>query len=286
MESIELMTTEEARGVRYILMDIDDTITLEGKLLASSYSALWKLKEAGLRVIPVTGRPAGWCDLIAREWPVDGVVGENGALAFWEEPVSGGVSAGGASASGEKPARLPVLKAVYHPSAVKNNHPVLERVKKRAFEEFPELRMAKDQFARLFDIAIDFAEEDPVLPLSTAERIRSIAEEEGAIAKVSSIHVNIWMGKYDKLSMAETFLKTRFNWKAGAGDREVVFVGDSPNDEPMFKRFPLACGVANVRRYEALIKNLPAYVASKECGEGFAEIAEIILGKRKVKKEK
>ena len=75
MKQIAEMTAEEASGLRYILMDIDDTLTREGKLLASSYSALWKLKEAGLKVIPVTGRPAGWCDLIAREWPVDGVVG-------------------------------------------------------------------------------------------------------------------------------------------------------------------------------------------------------------------
>jgi hydroxymethylpyrimidine pyrophosphatase-like HAD family hydrolase len=269
MKPIDLMTAEEAAGVRYILMDIDDTITREGKLLAASYSALWKLKEAGLKVIPVTGRPAGWCDLIAREWPVDGVVGENGALAFWEEPAAGG-----------KQGRLPVLKAEYHPNAIKNDHPVLARVKERAFKEYPALRMAKDQFARLFDIAIDFAEEDPVLPLSAAERIRAIAGEEGAIAKVSSIHVNIWMGNYDKLSMAERFLSHRFGWRRGAGDTEVVFVGDSPNDEPMFKRFPLAAAVANVRRYEALIKNLPAYIASGECGEGFAEIAGVILNKR------
>jgi hydroxymethylpyrimidine pyrophosphatase-like HAD family hydrolase len=140
--------------------------------------------------------------------------------------------------------------------------------------------MAKDQFARLFDIALDFAEEDPVLPLKAAERIRAIAEEEGAIAKVSSIHVNIWMGRYDKLSMAERFLSRRFGWKSGAGDLEVVFAGDSPNDEPMFSRFPLSCGVANVRRYGDLIKRLPAYIASKECGWGFTEIAETILSKR------
>ena len=257
------MTAEEAAGIRYILMDIDDTLTREGKLLSSSYSALWKLKEAGLILIPVTGRPAGWCDLIAREWPVDGVIGENGALAFWEEPGA--------------PGKLPVLKAEYHPDAIKNDHPVLERLKQRAFKEIPELRLAKDQFARLFDIAIDFAEEDPVLPLSAAERVRTIAEEEGAIAKVSSIHVNVWMGNYNKLSMAERFLAKRFGWQSGQGDREVVFVGDSPNDEPMFARFPLACGVANINRYKGLIKNFPAYVASKECGEGFAEIAEVIL---------
>ena len=265
------MTPEEAAGIRYILMDIDDTITREGKLLAASYNALWKLKEAGLRVIPVTGRPAGWCDLIAREWPVDGVVGENGALVFWEEP-------GGEDDS----ARLrPRLRAEYHPKAVRNDHPALKRIRERAFAEVPLLREAKDQFARLFDLALDFAEEEPVLPLSAAERVRAIALEEGARAKVSSIHVNIWMGDYDKLSMTEHFLKSRFGWRPGPGDREVVFAGDSPNDEPMFARFPLACAVANIRRYEGLIRHYPAFAAGKECGEGFAEIAETILEKRR-----
>ena len=285
MKPIALMTAQEARQVRYMLMDIDDTLTRQGKLLASSYTALWKLKEAGLKVIPVTGRPAGWCDLIARQWPVDGVVGENGALVLWEEPRSGPTEAGPAEADlaglEEPQAPLPVLEARFHPNAVRNDHPALTRVMERAFAEFPELRLAKDQFARLFDMAIDFAEEDPVLPLSTAERVRAIAEEEGAMAKVSSIHVNIWIGEYNKLSMAEQFLANRFGWQAGAGDGEVIFVGDSPNDEPMFARFPLACGVANLYRYNGLIKNFPAYVASKENGEGFAEIAEHVLLKRK-----
>jgi HAD superfamily hydrolase (TIGR01484 family) len=276
MKPIAEMTADEAAGVRFVLMDIDDTLTKEGKLLASSYAALWKLKEAGLKVIPVTGRPAGWCDLIAREWPVDGVVGENGALAFWEESPEQAP----AEASRIEGRRLPLLKAEFHPRAIRNDHPVLGRVKERALGEFPELRIAKDQFARLFDLALDFAEEDPVLPLAAAERVKAIAEEEGAMAKVSSIHVNIWMGKYDKLSMAEMFLSRRFAWQSGPGDREVVFVGDSPNDEPMFARFPLACAVANVGRYRHLIKNLPAFAASRECGDGFAEIAEIILAKR------
>jgi HAD superfamily hydrolase (TIGR01484 family) len=262
------MTAAEAAGLRYILMDIDDTITRGGKLLASSYGALWKLKEAGLAVIPVTGRPAGWCDLVAREWPVDGVVGENGALAFWEEP---------APAAG----RLPVLKTEFHPGAVRNDHPALARVRDRALGEFPGLRIAKDQFARLFDLALDFAEEDPVLPLSAAERVRDIALEEGAMAKVSSIHVNVWMGNYDKLSMVERFLGRRFGWRPADGGRDLVFVGDSPNDEPMFARFPLSCAVANIRRYEGLIRHYPAFAASKECGEGFAEIAAAILEKRR-----
>jgi hydroxymethylpyrimidine pyrophosphatase-like HAD family hydrolase len=182
-------------------------------------------------------------------------------MAFWEEPGS-------------------VLKAEYHPNAVRNNHSVLERIKEKASAEFPELRVAKDQFARLFDIALDFAEEEPVLPLSAAQRIQKIAEEEGAVARISSIHVNIWMGDYNKLSMVERFLARRFGWKPGAEDREVLFVGDSPNDEPMFARFPLTCAVSNIERYANLIKQKPAYVASKECGDGFAEIARIFLEKR------
>ncbi|MDR1373381.1 MAG: HAD-IIB family hydrolase [Treponema sp.] len=283
MKSVSEMSPAEALGLRYILMDIDDTITREGKLPASSYAALWKLKEAGLAVIPVTGRPAGWCDLIAREWPVDGVIGENGALVFWEE------SAGEDVPGTEHPEtqtygsaqRRPRFRSEYHPNAVRNDHPVLKRIREQALAEIPLLRDAGDQFARLFDIALDFAEEEPVLPLSAAERVRAIALAEGARAKVSSIHINIWMGDYDKLSMTGHFLQSRFGWLPGTGDREVVFVGDSPNDEPMFARFPLACAVANIRRYEGLIRHYPAFAAEKECGEGFAEIAEMILKKRR-----
>ncbi len=265
MRSISELSHSEARGIRFILMDIDDTLTKEGKLLSESYASLWDLKSAGLVVIPVTGRPAGWCDLIAREWPVDGVVGENGALAFWEEPSSRG---------------LPVLRQIFDPGAVRNDHPVLERVRSRALAEVPGLRVAKDQFARMFDLALDFAEEDPVLPLDEARRVAALAEEEGAVAKVSSIHVNVWMGRYDKLSMAERLLSLRFGWDAGRDLHEVVFVGDSPNDEPMFARFPLSCGVANVLKYQSLMQRLPTFHSDAECGIGFAEIARTILDRR------
>jgi HAD superfamily hydrolase (TIGR01484 family) len=262
MKPIAEMSPREARGIRFVLMDIDDTLTLGGKLPARAYDALWKLGDAGLKVIPVTGRPAGWCDLIAREWPVVGVVGENGALAFWEEPGTA----------------RPVLKQRFHRNAVRNDHPALGRVRERALAEIPGLRVAKDQFARLFDLALDCAEEDPALPPETAARVCAIAAWEGAQAKLSSIHVNVWMGRYDKLSMAEEFLRGRFGWDGEEG--EVVFVGDSPNDEPMFARFPLACAVANIRRYGAFIKHPPGFVASQEGGEGFAEIVSALLEKR------
>jgi hydroxymethylpyrimidine pyrophosphatase-like HAD family hydrolase len=71
-----LLPRSDAAGIRFVLFDIDDTITEKGLLPEESYSALWALRRAGIAAIPVTGRPAGWCDLIARQWPVAGVVGE------------------------------------------------------------------------------------------------------------------------------------------------------------------------------------------------------------------
>lgn len=258
MLPIHSMTEKEAAKIRFVLMDIDDTLTTGGKLTDASYSALWKLKGAGFTVVPITGRPAGWCDLIAREWPVDGVVGENGAFAFWE-------------GEGKR------LRAMTHPDAVRNTSPVLARVLERAMREVPGCRPAKDQFSRLYDVAIDFAEEEPVLPLSDALRIKAICDSEGAKAKVSSIHVNAWLGAYDKLSMATRYLGERFGYDDGRDRQSVVFVGDSPNDEPMFAHFPNACAVANVRRYESMMTELPRFVASLEGGAGFAEIAEVLL---------
>ncbi len=72
----------DARGVRAVLVDIDETLTTAGKLTGAAYAALERLHAAGRIVVPVTGRPAGWCDHIARMWPVDAVVGENGAFYF------------------------------------------------------------------------------------------------------------------------------------------------------------------------------------------------------------
>ena len=68
--------------IAYVLTDIDDTLTNNGRLPAVAFTAMERLKDAGIKTIPITGRPAGWCDHIARMWPVDGVVGENGAFYF------------------------------------------------------------------------------------------------------------------------------------------------------------------------------------------------------------
>jgi hydroxymethylpyrimidine pyrophosphatase-like HAD family hydrolase len=267
MKPLACLGVEAAKKIRYVLMDIDDTLTTAGKLPAAAYDALWRLKAAGLRTVPVTGRPAGWCDLIAREWPVDGVVGENGAFVFWERAAEQG------SFGGRR-----TLCQYFHPGAVRNDHGALARIRDRALAEVAGLRIAKDQFGRLFDLALDFAEEEPALPLEAAEQVLAIAAGEGARAKISSIHVNVWMGDYDKRFMSEYFLRNMLGWRGDT--EEVAFAGDSPNDEPMFERFPCSCAVANIARYTGRLKHFPAYTAAGEGGEGFAEIAAALIAKR------
>ncbi len=253
------LEARDAGTIRYVLFDIDDTITKDGYLLAESFDALWRLKAAGLVAVPVTGRPAGWCDLIARQWPVSGVVGENGAFAFFQ--VDG------------------KLERLYHPNAPAPEATAvrLQELGAEACDEFPGLRVAKDQRYRLFDVALDFAEEEPNLGLDLARSVKEFCEERGAIAKVSSIHVNAWFGRYDKLSMAEYFLASRFLYDPERDEASVLYCGDSPNDEPMFKRFSYSCGVANVLSYETLLQHHPKYVTSRPYGYGFAEMVDILL---------
>jgi HAD superfamily hydrolase (TIGR01484 family) len=259
MRPIESMTAAEARGVKFVLFDIDDTITESGRLLRQSYDALWDLSAAGLVVIPVTGRPAGWCDLIARQWPVSGVVGENGAFSFYLEDGT--------------------LQRLLH-TAAPNPDTVRARLTdlgSRALREYPGLRIAKDQPYRIFDVALDFAEEEPNLGLELASRVKRFCEANGAVAKVSSIHVNAWFGDYDKLSMAEQFLSSRFGFDPILDSSSVLYFGDSPNDEPMFRRFELSCGVANVKNYAQLLGVEPKFVTQRPFGYGFAEGVDVLL---------
>jgi HAD superfamily hydrolase (TIGR01484 family) len=269
MEPIANLQAAEARGIKYVLTDIDDTITTNAMLTADAYRAVWRLHEAGFVVIPVTGRAAGRCDIISREWPVDAVIAESGGVVFWEEKKTGETH--------------PYLHIDPNPKAVRNTSPVLERIKTRALAEVPGCRPARDQFSRLYDMSIDYAEESP-LTYADALKIRAIAREEGARANISSIHVNIWLGDYDKLATAEWFLQKRYGWKpgpasAGGGDGEVFYMGDAPNDEPMFARFPLACAVANIARYKGQVTHYPRFVARHECGEGFCEIVNELVTK-------
>ena len=264
MKPIASFPAETARRIVCILTDIDDTLTTDGHLPAASYAALEKLRGAGLAVVPVTGRPAGWCDMIARFWPVDGVIGENGAFYFRHDPI----------------ARKMVRKFIATEAERAANRSKLLALSERILSEVPGAAISADQLYREADLAIDFCEDVPALPRAAVDRIVWLFENAGGIAKVSSIHVNGWFGCYDKLAMTRIFLRERLGLDLDKVRERIVFCGDSPNDAPMFGFFPYACGVANVRDFEGAIAATPAFIASKRGADGFVEIAERILSAR------
>jgi len=247
--------------VRGVLADIDDTLTTDGRLLGIAYGALERLHEAGLLVIPVTGRPAGWCDHIARMWPVDAVVGENGA--FWFRYDAG--------------QRKLYKRYVVSPEERARRAARLDAIAERITREVPGAAVASDQPYREADLAIDFREDVAPLDRAAVAHIVSIMESEGLTAKVSSIHVNGWFGDYDKLSTTRRMLKEDFDIDLDS-DRELfVFAGDSPNDQPMFAYFPNAVGVANVLEMADLMTAFRKWITPSAGAAGFAELADALI---------
>ena len=248
-----------------LFLDIDDTLTIEGRLPAHAYAALEALHDSGLRVVPITGRPAVWCDHFARMWPVDAVVGENGAFYFWHDPDA-------------KKLRQRFLADDATRAA---NAERLKLVAAEILQAVPGCALASDQFCRVADIAIDFCEDVPALPKSEVERIAALMRAAGMTAKISSIHVNGWFGDYDKLSMARRLMQERYGIDLDRERQRYLFIGDSPNDEPMFGYFPQAVGVANVAEFTADMTNPPAYVTDGRGGDGFVELAQRLLQARR-----
>ncbi len=247
--------------IGYVLTDIDDTLTNNGRLPAVAFTALERLRKAGIKTIPITGRPAGWCDHIARMWPVDAVVGENGAFYMHHD---------------EK--RRVLRRRFLAPDAERaRNRAKLADIGAMILREVPGTALASDQNYRETDLAIDFCEDVAPLPRAEVERIVALMQGAGMTAKVSSIHVNGWFGDYDKLAMTRTLFTEVFGIDLDAERARYVFVGDSPNDAPMFAYFPNAVGVANVRAFLDRIPTPPAYVAVAEAGDGFAELAQALL---------
>jgi len=239
-----------------VLTDIDDTLTSDGRITADAYCALEKLHRAGVVLIPVTGRPAGWCDHFARMWPIDAVVGENGAFWFRYNHHDRRMERHFVAADQVRVARRQHLEAV---AAI-------------ILREVPGARIASDQHYRDADLAIDYCEDVERLDDAAVGRIVAIMTSQGLTAKVSSIHVNGWHGTHDKLKTTLALLGERFNIGADARDR-FAFVGDSPNDQPMFEYFSCSIGVANVRNFAAQMGVLPRYVTDSASGAGFAEFA-------------
>ena len=261
MKPLDQIPDTLRQSLRGIFSDIDDTITTNGMLSAEAYSAIENISEQGIDFIPITGRPAGWCDMIARFWPVRGVIGENGAFFF----------------SYDRKKKKMIRRYIQSQKERLEGLKKLEIIKQNVLKKVTGSAVASDQFSRISDLAIDFCEDVPELPIEAVKKIEEIFVESGATAKISSIHVNGWFGDYNKLEMTRIFTKEILDIDLDLNKDEFVFCGDSPNDEPLFQYFRNSCGVANVKDFKSEMIHLPTYVSDLKGGKGFVEICKKLL---------
>lgn len=261
------------RGLRGVLTDIDDTLTRQGQLQAAALEALQALQAAGLPVIAVTGRPQGWCEPFARAWPLRAIVAENGAVLLHRGP-----SDGAATGSRTHP---PGLAIEYRTDAeTRAGHARrLRAVARRILREVPGAALARDSAGRVTDIAIDHAEHHR-LDAAAIGRVVALMQEAGLKASVSSIHVNGWIGEHDKFEGARWALQRLLGRALEAEPDGWIYVGDSPNDEVMFRRLPLTVGVANLLDFAGRVRCWPTYLTLAPRGQGFAEVARRLLAER------
>jgi len=261
MKPFEQFPPERCKQIRYILTDIDDTLTINGRLPAAVFVAMERLQAARIRCIPITGRPAGWCDHIARMWPVDGLVGENGAFYFRYDDST-----------------RKMLRRYFKPENERRaDRRKLAELKREILKKIPGAGISADQPYREADLAIDFCEDIPPLSSEAVDQIVGLFEQAGAVAKASSIHVNGWFGEYDKLTMSRFLFEEVFREDMEAVKEHVIYIGDSPNDAPMFAYFPHSVGVANVLQFEGHMPCNPAWITRQEGGYGFAEMVDKLL---------
>ena len=257
-----------------VFTDIDDTLTTEGVITTDALTALHDLRAAGLHVIPITGRPVGWSEPFASQWPVDAIVAENGAVALVRPDTC-------PQRSPEGEERIHKLYQ-QHEDLRADNFTRMQRVAQRIVAEVPGAVLSRDSGGRETDIAIDHSEYVH-LPAACISRVVRMMQDEGMNATVSSIHINGWFGDHNKLSGARWIVRELL---ARELDQEIdrwVYVGDSTNDVLMFEHFPHSIGVANIRRFESQLSHPPRYVTRGERGAGFAEVARSLLAGRGVR---
>jgi HAD superfamily hydrolase (TIGR01484 family) len=249
------------RGVCGVLTDIDDTLSTDGAIPLGVVAALAALRETGIPVIAVTGRPMGWSRPIAETLPLAAVVAENGAVGLFRD-------AAGLQVEYADPE--PVRRA----NAVR-----LRAVAERIVAEVPGATLSRDSVGRATDISVDHSEHVHLDPARVAE-VAALMRSEGMTATVSSIHVNGWYGSNSKLSGAAWIVRRLLGRDLDAERERWIFVGDSTNDEAMFAAFPLSVGVANLADFADRLRQWPAYITEHERGRGFVEVAEALLAAR------
>jgi HAD superfamily hydrolase (TIGR01484 family) len=264
--NLQLMpiTQLNASKIVGILVDVDDTLTTDGKLLPQVYEALWALRSAGFKLIPVTGRSTGWAHMMMTQWPVDAVVAESGGTWLTR------------NASGA------IKLNLYAPNLTQERDALLS-LSKRLIEQNPPLSFALDNDYRCVDVAIDYNEQTQLTPAQQpiVSKVMQHLIDAGFKARASSIHINTWAGDFDKAPATTRLINEHF--PQHADPQQWVFVGDAPNDQSMFSAFSNSVGVANILPHmqSGQMQHLPRFVTTGEYGLGFCEVAAHLLQSKK-----
>ncbi|NAW67319.1 HAD-IIB family hydrolase [Photobacterium halotolerans] len=257
------LNPERLKEIEWLLTDVDDTLTWQGKLPPEALIALAELERIGVKVVAVTGACAGWCDQMAKMWPLHGVIGENGA--FWMRKDTTGFNT-----TFSRPAQTMI-----------NEQRTLQESIAGILVDYPDVEFSQDQTFRYCDVAVNIAQNrTPVAPSTTMEILNRIVnlniESNPVNATLSSIHINAWVGNHSKRTSAEAYIR-QFNEGDLPNLDRVTYVGDSLNDEGMFGWLPLTFAVNNIRPLLTTLNHQPSFLTQENGGFGFAQLASLIV---------
>ncbi len=271
LKPISTLNHQQASQIEWLLTDVDDTLTWEGKLPDATLKALYELEEVGVKVVAVTGACAGWCDQIAKLWPVHGVIGENGA--FWMQKSESGFAVS---------SKLPLQE-------MRTQQQKLRSELEHLLEGYEGIDFASDQPFRFCDVAINLSQDRKPVPQEVAEELlhkaRALTIDGMSVyASLSSIHLNVWLGEHSKRISGEAYLRQNCDFES-LSLSNISYVGDSQNDEAMFEWLPTSFGVNNIQKVLEQLSHQPSHLLTENGGFGFAELAErIVTAKKKESK--
>ncbi|WP_437326884.1 HAD family hydrolase [Sorangium sp. So ce381] len=279
MKPLSLVPPDAARALAGVIFDLDDTVLDHGALTEAAYAALFRLRETGLALIACTGRPAGWGEVLQRQWPIDATIVENGAVALVREQESevSGHREGHAQRAGAS--RVVTLDDLDR-EARRARRAELVGLANDIVRRFPAAALADDNDQRVTDVTIDIGEHRHVPP-EDVQKMRAELRERGVRTLLSSVHLHLTRDPSDKATGIVRLLAARFGEDPTRARHRYAFVGDSGNDGVAFAAFVLTFGVANVRAHLGKLSVPPQFVASLPMGRGFGEIAQKIAELRK-----
>jgi HAD superfamily hydrolase (TIGR01484 family) len=237
--------------IRLIASDVDGTLTQNGKFSSDFISTLLDLQSAGIKVLLVTGRSAGWVSALVNYLPVAGAIAENGGVFLQPD--------------GQQDLLSSIPNLSRHRILLENTFHHIKQL-------FPNLHPSADNQFRITDWTFDVDN----LSTEDIQAISSQCQQMGWSFTYSNVQCHIKPLHQDKATGLMSVLKKYF---PEFNSQQVLTIGDSPNDEAMFNPdlFPISVGVANVRHYQDEMLHLPKYVTQASEFAGFSELAKLLL---------